>query len=256
MASGGVLLDVHQFIQKMKEEQNGNLSKYKCFSELTSKQLEIDLSKPYIPNSETKEQRFIHGVIFEYAVHQAAKHTSKKNDPWKTFEKLYSTLEETEKEQYKTCINEAGRAAWKIFDNNANSVYGMNERSSTLFEYPIQNKTFPILTKTLEADIFEPSSPKIVCEIKYSAMNKDSYEQEYLVHAIVQVLIYSLALQLDPSTLHLQILVVFSKTREVVLYESDIHTNKTLVNLLVNKLNGKKEEFIVDDMFQSLKINE
>jgi hypothetical protein len=49
-----------------------------------------------------------------------------------------------------------------------------------------------------------------------------TYEQEYLVHAIIQVLIYSLALHLDPFTLQLRVLVFFSKTAEAVLYESDI----------------------------------
>jgi hypothetical protein len=81
----------------------------------------------------------------------------------------------------------------------------------------------------------------IVCEIKYSNVVKAWYEKEYLVHAIVQVLIYSLALQLDPSTLQLRVLVFFSQTKEAVLYESDIHKNETLVKRLLNKLRGINE---------------
>ena len=257
MDSAGDLLSVHQFIKILKEEQNGKLTKYMCFSELTSKQLEIDLSKSGIPNSETSIHNFIHGDIFEYAVQQAAGYTSKKDDPWRKFRQLYPNIKQKEKKQYNDFMDKAGRAAWEIFDKNANRVYGRKNKSIRyLFGYHIHNNTFPILTRKLEADIFVSSLPNIVCDIKYSTMKKATYEQEYLVHAIIQVLIYSLALHLDPFTLQLRVLVFFSKTAEAVLYESDIHKNKTLVNRLLNKLNGKLEVAEEFDVRKGKNLNE
>ena len=139
--------------------------------------------------------------------------------------------------KYKTFMREAGRDAWDIFSTNVKTVYGSKKNSiSYSFKHAIQNKTLSILTRELEADIFVSSLPNIVCEIKYSTMNKAQYEKKYLVHAIVQVLIYSLALNLDPSTLHLKILVCYSRIGVVVLYESDVHKNETLVNRLLEKL--------------------
>lgn len=240
MDRAGDLLSVHQFIKILKEEQNGKLTKYMCFSELTSKQLEIDLSKTGIPISETSIHKFIHGDIFEYAVQQAAGYTSNKDDPWRKFRELYPNIKQKKKKQYNDFMDAAGRAAWEIFDKNLNRVYGRKNKSIRYsFGYHIHNNTFPILTRKLEADIFVSSMPNIVCDIKYSTMKKATYEQEYLVHAIIQVLIYSLALHLDPCTLQLRVLVFFSKTAEAVLYESDIHKDKTLVNQLFKKLNGK-----------------
>ena len=242
MASADNRVDVHTFIKEMKEKQTEQLSEYKHFSEVTSKDVISNLSESVISKSKIPEKIFIHGDIFEHAVQQAYGYTSKKNDPWKRFTELYPSMEKKKKKQYKTFMHEAGRVAWDIFSTNVKTVYGSKKNSiSYSFEHPIQNKTLSILTRKLEADIFVSSLPNIVCEIKYSTMDKAQYEKEYLVHAIVQVLIYSLALQLDPSTLHLKILVFFSDTREVVLYESDIHKNKTLVNLLVNKLKGINE---------------
>ena len=257
MASAGGFLHVHQFIDKMKEEQTEQLNEYLDFSQVKSTNVENNLSMSDIPKSETQEQKFIHGNIFEYAVQQAAEHTSKKNDPWTRFRELYRSMKGKKREQYKTFMDEAGQAAWDMFYTNVETVYGSEKNSIPSFEHTIQNNTLPILSSKLEADIFVSSLPNIVCEIKYSTMDKDSYEREYLVNAIVQVLIYSLALKLDPSTLHLQILVFFSKTREVVLYKSDIHKNETLVNLLVNELNGNpekvrnKEELTDDETFRA-----
>ena len=70
-------------------------------------------------------------------------------------------------------------------------------------------------------------------------MKKEEYEEEFLVHAIIQVLIYSLALSLDSLSLQLRVLVFFSKTHEAVLYETDIHKDQNLVNKLFKKLKGK-----------------
>ena len=243
MASAGDRLNVHQFINKMKEEQTEQLNKYKRFSEVTSKNVNSNLSMSDIPESETQEKTFIHGNLFEYAVQKTAKRTSEKNDPWTKFEELYPSMEKEKKEQYKTFMDKAGQVAWDIFYTNVKTVYGSKKNSiSYSFEHTIENNILPILTRKLVADIYVSSLPKIVCEIKYSTMVKAKYEKEYLVHAIVQVLIYSLALELDLSTLHLQILVFFSNTAEVVLYESDVHNNETLVNRLINELNGNPEK--------------
>ena len=241
----------------MKEEPNGQLEKYRSFKPIITKQLDIELTESGIHKSKSDDQKYIHGNIFEYAVQNAAGYKSKKKDPWIKFGDLYPSMEEEEKSQYKTFMEEAGRVAWNIFNDNADTVCCKETKSSTSFERHITNDTFPILTSTLEADIVVLSSlSDIVCEIKYSTMKKDEYQQNYLVHAIVQVLIYSLVLKLNLSTIQLRILVFFSKTREAVLYESDIHKNEKLVDLLVNKLKGiHEEESIDDDMIQSLNIN-
>ena len=213
------------------------------FSEVTSNKLEIDLSMSCIPEASTDYQRFIHGHIFENAVQYAfTQDMSKKEKWWKRFKQLYPDMEQKKKKQYKTVMYKAGLVAWDIFYTNVKTVYGRKEKSiCPVFEHTIQNTNLPILTKKLVADIFVSSLPNIVCEIKYSTMDKARYEQEYLVHAIIQVLIYSLALHLEPSTLHLQILVFFSRTAEVVLYESNVHNNETLVNRLLNQLGGTNE---------------
>jgi hypothetical protein len=242
MASTDALLNVHMFIDKMKKEQPEQLTKYNHFNELTSKQLESNLSMSDILKNEPLKQTYIHGNIFEYAVQKAAGLTNKKNDPWIEFRKLFPTMKEEKQKQYKTFMCKAGRVAWDMFSTNANTVYGCeNKNSCYLFEHTIENNTLPILTRTLKPDLFVSSLHNIVCEIKYSNVVKAWYEKEYLVHAIVQVLIYSLALQLDPSTLQLRVLVFFSQTKEAVLYESDIHKNETLVKRLLNKLRGINE---------------
>ena len=238
MASTDALLNVHMFIEKMKNEQPEQLTKYNCFNELASKQLVSNLSMSGILKNKTLKQRCIHGYILEYYVQKAAGLTNKKNDLWIEFRKLFPSMKEKTLKQYTTFMYGAGQVAWDIFYTNAKTVYGCeNKNGCYLFEHTIENNTLPILTRKLEADLVS-SSHNIVCEIKYSAVDKAWYEQEYLVHAIVQVLIYSLALQLDPSTLQLQVLVFFSETKEAVLYESDIHKNETLVNLLLKKLRG------------------
>ena len=225
----------------MKEEQTEQLTEYKRFNKVTSKKvtsnkIEIHLSESVIPKFEPDDRKFIHGDIFEHAVQQAYGYTSEKNDPWIRFTELYPSMEKEKKEQYKTFMDKAGQVAWDIFYTNVKTVYGSKKNSIPSFEHTIQNNTLSILTSKLEADIFVSSLPNIVCEIKYSTMDKDLYEREYLVNAIVQVLIYSLALKLDSSTLHLQILVCYSRIGKVVLYESDVHKDETLVNRLLKKL--------------------
>jgi hypothetical protein len=241
MSSADGRLHVHKFIKTMKQTEL--LNECMHFSEVTSNKVEIDSSMSVIPETGTDEKKFIHGIIFEYAVHCAfTKDRWENNNVWKKFTVLYPNMEQKKKKQYQTFMYKAGRVAWDIFYTNVKTVYGRKEKSiRPLFEHTILNKNLPILTKTLVADIFVSSLPNIVCEIKYSTMDKARYEQEYLVHAIIQVLIYSLALHLEPSTLHLQILVFFSRTAEVVLYESNVHNNETLVNRLLNQLGGTNE---------------
>ena len=240
--SGEPLLSVHQFIKQLKEDENGTLQNYHHFKEISRNELTADIAGIPIPRSESPIQKFIHGDIFEYAVQQAAGHTSQKDDPWKKFRELYPKIKPKEKRQYSLFIEKAGDAEWEILKKNVKKVYGRKSKSIAYsFEHHIKNyDSFPFLTKKLEADVLVTSTPSVVCDIKYSTMKKEKYEEEYLVHAVIQVLIYSLALDLDPSTLQLMILVFYSNTAEAVLYQSDIYKQENLVNNLLKKLTRNK----------------
>ncbi|VDI60664.1 Hypothetical predicted protein [Mytilus galloprovincialis] len=240
--SGEPLLSVHQFIKQLKDDGNGNLKHYRHFQEISRNELTTDIAGIPIPNSESPIQKFIHGDIFEYAVQQAAGHTSQKDDPWKKFKELYPNIKPKEKKQYSLFMEKAGDAAWEILNTNVKKLYGRKSKTTTYsFGHHIKNyDIFPFLTKKLEADVFVTSSPSVVCDIKYSTMKKEKYEEDYLVHAVIQVLIYSLALDLDPLTLQLMVLVFYSKTAEAVLYKSDIHKQEHLVNDILKKLTRNK----------------
>lgn len=232
------LLSVHQFIKQLKEEKNGNLDEFRRFQAVATKSLTADDSHAAIPENESPIQKFIHGDIFEYAVQKAAGCQVQKDNPWPKFRELYPNIKTRQIKLYSEFMDNAGINAWGIFQSNVRKLYGRKSKSIQYsFGHHIQNyETFPFLTKKLEADVFVSSSPFVVCDIKYSTMKREAYESDYLVHALIQVLIYSLALDLDPANLHLRVLVFYSKNAEAVLYKSDLHAHIVLVNSLRKRL--------------------
>lgn len=244
MGSTSDLLSVHQFIKQLKEENNGNLEKYKRFKITTKKSISGEISNDVIPVSESPIQKYIHGDLFEYSVQKAASNQCQKEDPWLKFKDLYPKIKPKERKLYSNYMNDAGKTAWDIFQRNVRKIYGRKSKSIRYsFGHHIKNyHIFPFLTKKLEADVFVSSSPFVVCDIKYSTMKRETYEEDYLVHALIQVLIYSLALDLDPSTLYLKVLVFYSSTSEVVLYETDLHEHIVIVNALSKRLKLRKVE--------------
>ncbi|KAK3097669.1 hypothetical protein FSP39_011935 [Pinctada imbricata] len=194
---------------------------------------------------------YIHGNMFEEFVLKAAKGERSnvfviKDESVKT---VWSRIKERKK-QFKEIHNEnmtqdyedamtlAGIRAWETLSSLARSRNCSNHECEVKFEEVVQNKTASKLKEYLRADFVARTKTTVfLVDLKFSSMETSAFEEQYLVNGILQVLIYSLVMDIEPGDLSLGVLVYYGREGMVVLYTTDIRNDQESMEILRQCMN-------------------
>lgn len=248
-------MDVHAFINGLKEDSKNNklLNEIKE-SILTRKEIklkELILDIPPSPDDFRLKLRAkcLHGNIFEDMVLKTTLDNCNRNfsvvgsndeDAKKKASKNHQDFQEifgkSPSAKYSKAMKMAGNTAWGILKAECKRNANTGGKSTFAYEEWVPNSVSNILMKSLRADcVSRTGNFTTVVDLKFSTMSQESYEREYLIDGITQVLIYSALMDLDPTNHAAGVLVYYGKDGVVVYYSTDKYNDESCMKKLYKK---------------------
>jgi hypothetical protein len=131
-------------------------------------------------------------------------------------------FEKIPSKNYTNAMVIAGKKAWSILKSKSKGSTKVNKKTTIAYEEWVPNSVSEILMKSLRADCVGRSGEfTLVVDLKFSTMSQKSYEDEYLIDGITQVLIYAALMDLDPNNHITGVLVYYGKEGKIVFYSTD-----------------------------------
>ena len=248
-------MDVHAFINCLKEDTKNNklLENIKQSivkgKETTSSELVLDTPPPPSDPRLKLRAKCLHGNIFEDSVlrttldncnrvlsvtgsnHEEAKKKASKN--LKDFQEIFGKRPST---NYNRAMEVAGSKALSILKTKSKGSSKSNGKTTFAYEEWVPNSVSGVLMKSLRADcVTRAGNYTSVVDLKFSTMSQVSYEKEYLIDGITQVLIYAALMGLDPGNCATGVLVYYGKEGKVVFYSSDKYKDVSCMEQLYRK---------------------
>lgn len=248
-------MDVHTLINGLKEDNKNNklLNEIKE-SILTRKEIkckELILETPPSPEDFRLKLRAkcLHGNIFEDMVLKTTLENCNRNisvvgsnseDAKKKASKNHQDFQElfgkSPSAKYSKAMKMAGNTAWGILKAECKGNAKTGGKYTFAYEEWVPNSVSNILMKSLRADCVSRTGDfTTVVDLKFSTMGQESYEREYLIDGITQVLIYSALMDLDPNNHAAGVLVYYGKDGGVVYYSTDKYNDESCMKKLYKK---------------------
>ena len=248
-------MDVHSFINKLRDnKKNASLvedikSSIKETKRFADGNLILEVPPPPADVRKKLKAKCIHGHVFEDFVLQSALEDGKKvftvqddtdaslkkqmKERKQEFKEIY---DENPKKKYETSMANAGNGAWKILSAASRSGNAGKRTTDVKFEEWVRNSVSSELMKSLRADFVARTGDKVLLvDLKFTTTKKATYEGEYLIDGIIQVLIYALLKGVEPSNITLGVLVYYGREGEVVLYTTDKRHDAGCMKTLMQK---------------------